>query len=301
MAPSRTSGHLSVGARFDPREASAATRERRARAFSSPSSMLSTAFAILALARVVDAEVVLGGGDEWNFQPWGENKPTALHVRDVNEVEESKFLPEHVWDDDVEVRDFADDDPGTWSMYYSGKLRDPWFQLDLGSARSISAIQIYGHRAAEFCDLNLVGKFPEGCTGYNRNGNVRLTEIDGQYFTPAATTAFKLKETIVGVGLVGVPPCTETPVANQEPCAGGIVCGVIDSYEKAGFTVNVDGSVDKQVTPSITITWYAALFAGLVLHDHIAPPTDASPSPLSLTTFSKPAQHERSIRLHLPS
>jgi hypothetical protein len=243
--------------------------------------MLSTAFAILALARVVDAEVLLSGGDEWNFRPWGDDKPTVQYVQTVNDVEGSKFPPEHVLDDDVGERDFANDDPGTWSVYYSGKRNDPWIQLDLGSARGILAIQIFGHRANTLCDLNLVGKYPEGCTGYDPDGS-RRTDIDNIYYTDSATDTneYDIKGTIIGVGLT--QPCddlgSDDAATNRATrgtwCDNGFVCGTIDSHEKAGFTVNNDGTVTKQATSSITVTWYAALFAGLVLHDHVSPPTD---------------------------
>ena len=250
MTPSRTSGHLSVGARFDPREASAATRERRARALSSPSSMLSTAFAILALARVVDAAVVPEWPGDLTPQPEAWSDPAGVSAQHAGPVV-APFLVENVYDNDIAGgKSFSD--RNTWSMFYSGKIEGPWVQLNLGAEKTISAIEIYGHRAQPMCDLNLLDNSfsAAGCDG--------SVALDVALMNPTFSGEPYDEGAVIGVGPPGeTGPCVDEMSGGN---CGGVVCATLSTMTDVGFADLGEDGIGKPPDASIKVIWYASPF-----------------------------------------
>ena len=265
MASSRTSGHLAVAAGFDPREVSAATRERRARACSSPSSMLSTAFAILAMARVVDAAVVPEWPDDLTSKPEPWSDPAGVSAQHAGIVE--PFLVENVYDNDIAGGKSFLQNRDTWSMYYSGVAKGPWVQLDLGAEKTISAIEIYGHRAEPRCDLNLLGGFPAGCDG-------SVEQLGEDYYPTFSDQEYASNNNggaVIGVGQPGeTGPCVDGQGGSGGDC-GGVVCATLSTMTHVGFANLGEDGIEKLPDASIKVIWYASPFprrASLTGHVH---------------------------------
>ena len=137
-------------------------------------------------------------------EPWG-NEDRSLSPHSGAIV--APFLVEKVHDNDiVGSKDISV--PAAWSMFYSGKIKGPWVQLDLGADKTISAIEIYGHRAEPRCDLNLLESFSEGCDG-------SVQELGNDHYPMFSVEEYANKNNnnggaVIGVGPPGeIGPCTD--------------------------------------------------------------------------------------------
>lgn len=250
--------------------ASAAARERRARALTSPSSFVSTVFAILALARVVDAQWVEAFPGDMNPLPgaWtDEDRPSGTHS---GKQLDPAYKVENLYDGDISGgKDLTAKEE--WSMFYSGKALGPWVQLNLGAERTILAIEIYGHRAEPKCDLNLLDEsfWSPLCDGSNLEDAAAFnpTYSDESYDDTEKQGA------VIGVGPPGDGPCLDEESSYDESTGGncaGYVCATITTMSELGFVGNEAGTVHKeQSDASVKVMWYASPFlrrAGLIGH-----------------------------------
>jgi len=247
--------------------ASAAARERRARALTSPSSFVSTVFAILALARVVDAQWVEEFPGDMDPLPgaWtDEDRPSGTHS---GEQLDPAYKVDNLYDGDISGGKDLTANKETWSMFYSGKALGPWVQLNLGAERIILAIEIYGHRAEPKCDLNLLDEsfWSPLCDGSN------LEPFNPTYSYDSYDDTEK-QGAVIGVGSPGDGPCVDEKSSVDGSTVGncaGYVCATITTMSELGF-VNNEGTVHKeQSDASVKVMWYASPFlrrAGLAGH-----------------------------------
>ena len=216
--------------------------------------MLSTAFAILALARVVDAGVVPAWPGDLTPQPGEWGAESGVSAQKPAGGGAYPFLVWNVYDDDV-VGGKLFSDPNTWSMYYSGVAKGPWVQLDLGAEKTISAIEIYGHRADTRCDLNLLESFSAGCDG-------SVQQLGNDYYPTFSVEEYaNLNDggAVIGVGPPGeIGPCTDG--GNSGGNCGGVVCATLSTMLDVGFADLGEDGIEKSQDASIKVIWYASPF-----------------------------------------
>ena len=216
--------------------------------------MLSTAFAILAMARVVDAAVVPEWPGDLTSKPdeWG--ALSGISAQGAGGVA-YPFLASNVHDDDIAGgKPFSV--PATWSMYYSGVAKGPWVQLDLGAEKTISAIEIYGHRAETRCDLNLLEGFPAGCDG-------SVEQLGEDYYPTFSDQEYASNNNggaVIGVGPPGgIVPCNVGAGNSGGNCAG-VVCATLSTMTDVGFANLGEDGIEKLPDASIKVIWYASPF-----------------------------------------